>query len=538
MTSGCGHLLEGGLGSGGRSIRAWVLPVSLVCVVLLAAGCASSGSTAPAPGPSVGVGVPAVPTVVGPLPVTATSYPFLASDHDSTPINLTQSGYLEQEYLVSGRAHVYAWPDLDTLRVVGSGPYTTRILIRRPADPARFSGIVRVEPLNPTSGHDLDAEWEIAHAGFMHNGDAYVGVTVTPATMTALRRFDPSRYGRLEMLSPLPPAQRCPLSHGSPDTSGETGLAWDILSQVGGLIKTDNPANPLRDLQPRESVLTGWSQSGSYDLTYLNAIARHVTLGGGKPVFDGYLPGAGSYAGTPISQCAPWPPTGDPRARYNPPTGIPVIVVSTPTDFYTAASFPRRTDRPADSDTPARRIRLYEIAGGCHLPGDQGTFFPDAAETRRAGFPPENRIAYPLSAFPLHVVLDAAFANLDNWITHHVAPPRAPRLRAVNPSAWPVQATTDPYGNPLGGVRTPAVDVPTATYLPRGLKAPHSDNSTYAGHDVAFSPEYLTVLYPTHSDYLDKVTADVHTLHAARWLTAYDADQTITQAQSAHVPGP
>jgi len=122
--------------------------------------------------------------------VTAASFPFLASDHDAEPIDLGQYGYTEQEYLVSGRANVYSWPDLKTLTVDTSGPYTTRILIRRPLDPARFSGNVRIEPFNPTAGHDLDAEWEIVHDGFMRNGDAYVGITVKPVTITAQQRPD------------------------------------------------------------------------------------------------------------------------------------------------------------------------------------------------------------------------------------------------------------------------------------------------------------------------------------------------------------
>jgi len=520
-----------------RNHRRYPAVVVVLLVALCVPSCSDRGATAGAlRGPGIGVTDPPVPTVAGPLPVSAESYPFLASEHDVTPIDLRRYGYLEQEYLVSGQADVYSWPELATLTVLASGPYTTRILIRRPADPARFSGNVRVEPLNPTSGHDLDAEWEIAHDGFMRGGDAYVGITVSPDTITALKKFDPARYAPLAMTSPLPSVRRCAPYPGSTTTHNETGLAWDIISQVGRLLKTDSPANPLRELHPRTSDLTGWSQSGSYDLTYLDAIARHVALPDGKPIYDGYLPGAGSYGATPINQCAPLPAPGDPRARYNPPPGVPVIVISSPTDFYTAASYDRRTDRPADSDTPRRRIRLYEIGGGCHLPGDQGRYFPDPAEVSRAGFAPENRIAYPLSSFPLHEVIDAAFADLDSWIIRDIAPPHASRLTAANPHIWPVEAMLDHYGNPVGGVRTPAVDVPTATYIPRGLKAPHSNNSAYAGYDIDFSPNYLKVLYPTHADYVDKVTADAQALVAQHWLTNYDATEIVEQARAASVP--
>ncbi|HEX4250452.1 MAG TPA: alpha/beta hydrolase domain-containing protein [Pseudonocardia sp.] len=509
-----------------------------VVVLLLALGITGCGGRPGTGATDVGVTAPALPTVLGPVAVTPTSYPFLASAYDSIPIDLGQYGYSEQEFLVSGRANVYSWPDLATLGIVASGPYTTRILVRRPVDPARFSGNVRVEPLNPTAGHDLDPEWEIDHAGFMRDGDAYVGITVQPASITALKKFDPTRYGRLSMANPQPPDRRCDHTSGpSSERHSEDGLAWDIISQVGRLIRTDMPQNPLRDLPIRNSDLVGWSQSGSYDVTYLNAIARHTAMPDGKAIFDGYLPGAGSYAATPINQCAPVIEPGDPRVRYNPPNGVPVIVVSTPTDFYTAASYNRRTDRPDDSDTPDRRIRLYEIGGGSHLPGDHGRYLPSAAELARGGFAPETRTAYPLSSFPLQAVLDGAFSNLDNWVTMAVPPPHASRLTVADPDVWPVRAARDMYGNPVGGVRTPAVDVPTATYVERGLKAPGSDDSAYAGYDIPFSPGYLQVLYPTHQDYVDKVTADVRTLVAEHWLTQYGGEQLITQAQAASVPG-
>jgi Alpha/beta hydrolase domain len=511
-------------------------------VVLLAAlpvvGCAGPGGPAqPSRGPAVGTAAPALPTVAGPIPVTPASSPFLASDHDAEPIDLGQYGYTEQEYFVSGRANVYSWPDLKTLTVDTSGPYTTRILIRRPPDPARFSGNVRIEPLNPTAYHDLDVEWEIAHDGFMRNGDAYVGITVKPVTITALKKFDPARYGQLSMANPRPSEQRCTPSSPASEKDSEDGLAWDIISQVGRLMKSDVPENPLRDLHIRNSDLTGWSQSGSYDVTYLNAISRHAAMPDGKLIFDGYLPGAGSYAGTPINQCAPTIPVGDPRVQYNPPGGQPVVIVTTPTDFYTAGSYNRRTDRPADSDTPNRRIRLYEIGGGCHLPMDHARNFPSTTELAQAGFPPFTNFVYPLSSFPLHAVLDGAFANLDDWVTKGIAPPHASRLTVTDPNVWPVRAASDEYGNPIGGVRTPNVDVPIATYVERGPTVHNTTEGYYAGYDIPFAPGYLKILYPTHRDYVDKVTADVRKLVDQHWLTQYDGTQLISQAQAANVPG-
>lgn len=518
-----------------RARVARCLSVLSVGFVLLGSGCAHP-SPPEAPPVAVGTEVPALPTVTGPLPVTPASHPFLASAEAATPIDLGRHGYVEKEFLVSGQAAVYSWSNLTTLMAQSHGRYTTRILVRTPADPARFSGNVRVEPLNPTSKHDLDVEWEIGHDGFMRAGDAYVGITVKPVTIKALKKFDATRYGSLSMANPAPSDQRCDPQSRSSSRHSEDGLAWDIISQVGALIRSDSAANPLHGLPVVTSTLTGWSQSASYDITYLNAIARHVTLPGGRPIFDAYLPGAGSYAGTPINQCALEIPPGDPRVRFNPPARIPVMVVSTPTDFYSAASTPRRADRPEDSDTPERRIRLYEIGGGCHLPADHGHFFPSADELARAGFPAVNWADRPLSTFPLHVVLDSAFANLDRWVRDGVPPPHVSRLTPENTDTWPVRAARDEFGNPVGGVRTPAVDVPIATYVERGFNAWHDPDSPYAGYDIAFSSDRLRLLYPTHQDYVDKVTSDVQRLQAQRWLTDYDAAALITQARVANVP--
>jgi hypothetical protein len=52
-------------------------------------------------------------------------------------------GYVEEEYLVSGKANVYDWALDGSVSVkIPAAPYTTRILVRRPADPASADGSV------------------------------------------------------------------------------------------------------------------------------------------------------------------------------------------------------------------------------------------------------------------------------------------------------------------------------------------------------------------------------------------------------------
>ena len=93
-----------------------------------------------------------VPTVTGPLPVTAASHPFGAAQYQLVPEDLANAGYVEEEYLVSGLANVYDWPAAGPAVVrTPNAPYTTRILVRRPQNPSSSSGNAIVEMLNPSN---------------------------------------------------------------------------------------------------------------------------------------------------------------------------------------------------------------------------------------------------------------------------------------------------------------------------------------------------------------------------------------------------
>jgi len=47
--------------------------------------------------------------VTGPIPVTADSYPLMASNKLQVVVDLPKAGYVEEEFFVSGRANVYDW---------------------------------------------------------------------------------------------------------------------------------------------------------------------------------------------------------------------------------------------------------------------------------------------------------------------------------------------------------------------------------------------------------------------------------------------
>jgi hypothetical protein len=105
-----------------------------------------------------------LPVVHGPLPVAADSYPFGAADHTRVPTDLKKIGYVEEEFLAEGKANIYEWLEQGAAVVrTANAPYTTRVLVRRPASKSKFSGNVIVEMLNPSNMFDLNIGWAISH---------------------------------------------------------------------------------------------------------------------------------------------------------------------------------------------------------------------------------------------------------------------------------------------------------------------------------------------------------------------------------------
>ena len=134
-----------------------------VMVSVVSLGAASPAAGAPTP----------LPEVVGPLPVSRSSYPFGGADHQWVPQNLARDGYVEEEFIISGTANVYSWPAPGPAVVrTPAAPYTTRVIVRRPARPRDFSGNVVVEMLNPSNMFDLNIGWAMMNRRFIRNGDA------------------------------------------------------------------------------------------------------------------------------------------------------------------------------------------------------------------------------------------------------------------------------------------------------------------------------------------------------------------------------
>jgi hypothetical protein len=452
------------------------------------------------------------------MPASATDRPFLGADHALAPVDLAARGYVETELSVSGFANVYDWAapgsGRDVVVRAPDVPYTTRILVRRPKDAAKFSGRVIVELLNPAGLYDFAPLWGFSWDHFLKAGDAWVGVTVKPVAAATLRRFDGVRYARISFAYKRgTDCAATPAAADLPDA--ENGLAWDLIAQVGALLKSSSKENPLLQLNPQRMIVAGYSQTGGYITTYANAMHDTQRLGDGRPVFDGYLNAAGANA-APMNQCAVPLPEEDAH-RLAPAIGVPFVTVMTESDFQRALV--RRRD---DADEPGV-FRLFELAGAAHS-GPFAAGQPAVADLTIAGYaaPAEDLCREPRGDFPLGYAFNAIWQQYDDLLVRQLPMTREPRIEVAEG-----EVLRDATGNARGGFRLPQIDVPLAEY--RGSSTPRvSDVRTQSVCSLTGAMRKLDVAtlkasYRTRVEFLRRFTAAVDEAVRARRLTPEDA---------------
>ena len=453
--------------------------------------------------------------VTGPITQSPPNHAFGAAAYAMHPEDLGAQGYVEEEFFVSGAANVYDWPATGVVIRTADVPYTTRVLVRRPKAATAFSGRVVVEMLNPSNLFDLNIGWAIHHDEIVRQGDAWVGITAKPIAVATLKTFDPVRYAPLNWANPLgeDDPRNCTVT-GDTTKATENGLVWDIHTQVAKWLRSTDTSNPFRygDAASHAKRLYAWgySQTGGFLFTYINAIQPLVVAKDGKPPFDGYI--VGMLGGpSPINQCAERIPAGDPRRPIR-NAGVPVIHVMSQSDYLGWAP-----SRREDNDAPGDQYRHYDIAGAGHATPDELWFAASSEDIIKGGrVPPAlNCDQGPRSRFPSWVAYNAIYRNLKAWVEHDVPPPPSQNIEVVDG-----KGVLDANGNVKGGIRSPWLDVPTSTW---------NGNSTgqsfcrIAGHEIPLTPDRLARLYPSQQAYEQAVRQNVDDLVKARFITPEDA---------------
>jgi hypothetical protein len=262
----------------------------------------------------------------------------------------------------------------------------------------------------------------------------------------------------------------------------------------------------------------GYSQTGSYLYTYVNAIQPLVVAADGRPMFDAYLIAVASGP-SPINQCAAPIAAGDPRRMIR-NAGVPVVRVMSGSDYLSGIAA-----RRPDSDEPADRYRNYEIAGSAHATPDELTFAAAAVDIEKGGraVPPMDCNEGPRSRFPNGPPFNAILRNLDEWVRTGRPAPRVAPILVENG-----QAVLDDLGNHKGGIRSPYVDVPTSRWYSNATGASFC---RIAGYERPFDQERLAALYPTAQSYVSAVERNVQKLVDERVLLREDGDDLIREAR-------
>lgn len=453
--------------------------------------------------------------------------PFLGAATTVQPVDLAARGYVEREYRLSGHAQVYDWgADGRAVARPSRTPYATRLLVRRPSDSRRFSGLVVVEALDPTLLHDTAPVWGLTHEQILRAGHAWVGVTVVPMALAALAGHDPERYGDLsfkggapEGCQPHPGLPGAPHSTASPEGT-EIGLAFDALAQAGALMRSGSHENPLWEFSPRFVVAAGYGDAGSLLVTYVNAVHASQRLGDDAPVFDAFLQVAGGLAEVPLNQCAPVLPPEDPRRQVG-PRDVPFVSVATQSELLRTLPLRRQ-----DSDDPADAYRRYEVAGAARFP------LPPAGLPRDVDASGD-LCEEPAASFPLSLAVNGVLAGLHEWLEKGTAMPRAPLLSVDGESR---QFATDIHGNVIGGLRLPQVSVPLAAWSGRSTPRRVDDadsvfHCSQTGSARAYDAATLKDIHGSRAEYLRRFNLAVDQAVADRFLVP--ADATAVKASAA-----
>jgi catechol 2,3-dioxygenase-like lactoylglutathione lyase family enzyme len=402
-------------------------------------------SSAPAPGTSA----PAIPAISAAITGPSKMYPDPAVSVVPGSPQVEDFPYLTEEYFVTGTAN--------------DAPYTTRLIVRRPQDPSRFSGTVVAEALH-AGGRSLIFEW--SRVSILTRRHLFVEIVHSPANINLLKTFNAERYAPLSI------------------APGQTN---EILAQVGRLVKSG--AAPFAPYRVRQITLMGTSASSGTVRNYFPAHAAR-RMPGGAAIYDGFLL-TSTNGNEPL-----------------PIVDVPIVQMPTQTEVTTWAEAGIKYRRP-DSDAPGNRYRLYEVAGMPHNNSRENPGFLNDPCT------------LPVTDFPAGAFTALGLNYLVDWIANGTTPPHAPPIEVDQNTANDGSfLALDEFGNAKGGIRNVWVDVPVAAHgvMGKGKTAAQDRLCLLAGTKVPLKPEVLERLYKGKDDYTARVDRRLKELIAAGWF--------------------
>jgi hypothetical protein len=494
------------------------------------------------------------------VPATAGQHGYPYDAAPTTPaipgapsIDLDGLGYVEREFTLSGGAAVYRQTGFwlsdgrwNASVAQPNVPFTTRLLVRYPTNPAKFNGTVVVEWLNDTTGGDQDPVWSEIYHQALNDGYAYIGVTAQTAGMSDLKTWDPVRYGTLG--------------------DSNDGQSYDIFTQAAQIARVAAPT-VLGGLVPKKVIGAGDSQSAFRVDTYVNAIQPLTHA------FDGFLAVGRAVLPAPIGSgliaLGPFP------TLIRTDNRTPFIQLNTQGDIV-------ELDAGVSRQPDNSYLRTWELAGAAHIDAHEAAYEIETIAREQPSVPiPRCALGTPITGtgtvldginqvnnMPVFELEDAALVALQKWMTVGTPPPHGQAISTTSLFGLYDLVNLDQNGNALGGIRLPEIQVPIEFYSPINVaEGSATDLSPTAllntlistlttlstgsisdtnvrtsglcllsGYFTPLSPATLHQLYPSHSAYVAKYSAAVNASVAAGFLTPADATLAIANAQAATIP--
>jgi hypothetical protein len=359
--------------------------------------------------------------------------------------------YEAKEYFITGTAN--------------KKPYKTRIVVRKPSDNARFSGLALAEAMHPSGAAHM---FEFTSDYTMSSGN--MAVEIVTAGLEQFVEHNKERYRDMKVDQDQVP---------------------ELLAQAGSLVR-QNKFGTVRKM-----VLAGTSATAAVLIRYLpgHMVYRSPDM---QRIFDGFLP---TSTGATVRQ-----------------VDVPLIQIPTMTEVISGNVTARQ-----DGDEAGDQFRLYEFAGMAHVDSrDSIRFKPDPCRHPISKFPLQAYMSVALHHLFEWVDKGKAPPRADRILVDRNVNNDG-SLMALDDLGNARGGIRNPYVDvPAAkyGVRNegavPLIPNPSAWIAPRG-QAGANQMCGLAGYEMALSKDQLKKLYSNQRTYQDRVRRRLEELEKAGW---------------------
>jgi hypothetical protein len=270
---------------------------------------------------------------------------------------------------------------------------------------------------------------------------------------------------------------------------------------------------PLGDLDVQRIIAVGESQSAFRLTTYVDGVQPLTSM------FDGFLIHSRGVAAADLADGLT-PPDG---TQIRTDAKVPVLQFETETDLDFLKFVAARQD-------DHEHLVTWESAGTAHADRSTLDYGVQAGRRWTDANVDLSTTCGQVNEGPQQAIVQKAFDSLTTWVTDGTPPAASPRIKTDASG----EIVRDADGIAVGGIRTPAVDAPTAVHT--GTNPTDSIICSLFGSTTPFTAEQLAAHYPSHAAYVDAVTTSAEAAVDDGFLLPSTAKDLIADAKHADIP--